>query len=218
MDSTGVSLQESVWVWEWLHARALYCTFFFCTVKYVYVYVCNACGRSDFCVVSTIGQYFLASCRESRLNIESTNPVRVQYASFGSAGDYICAGDACVSACIYVQTCLVNVWCTSSICGAMLHHSLTCLWFNEFSFNTIMLLCCTHFYTYIHTLACVCVWQGVCISVDGVCLCRRLMAAAGHHLWLSFPSGLLWLQIVPLESGCECQRWSDKQSTAFSVL
>lgn len=32
-----------------------------------------------------------------------------------------------------------------------------------------------------------------------VCVCRHI-AAGGHHLWPSPPSGLLWLQIVPLGS------------------
>ena len=51
--------------------------------------------------------------------------------------------------------------------------------------------------------------QRMCISTGGVCLCIQTLAAAGHHLWLSPPSGLLWLQIVPLGSqGSGCQRWS----------
>lgn len=42
-----------------------------------------------------------------------------------------------------------------------------------------------------------------CALVQAVCVCvcvYRLIAAAGHHLWPSPPSGLLWLQIVPLGS------------------
>lgn len=72
----------------------------------------------------------------------------------------------------------------------------------------------THVYTYGHAyskLACVRVTENVqrmCISADGMCLCIRPIAAAGHHLWLIPPSGLLWLQIVPLGWGCECRRCS----------
>lgn len=49
-----------------------------------------------------------------------------------------------------------------------------------------------------------CVWQSVfreCALVQAVSVCvYRPIAAAGHHLWPSPPSGLLWLQIVPLGS------------------
>ena len=61
-------------------------------------------------------------------------------------------------------------------------------------------------YTLIYNTVCwyVCLGQRMlreCVLVQAVCVCvYRHIAAAGHHLWPSPPSGLLWLQIVPLGS------------------
>ena len=80
-----------------------------------------------------------------------------------------------------------------AVSSAMSLH--TCGSIYESSFVTIMLA-----RTYMHTVSWY-VCDRECALVQAVCVCAyRPIAAAGHHLWPNPPSGLLWLQIVPLGS------------------
>lgn len=84
---------------------------------------------------------------------------------------------------------------------------------------------CWHAHLY-SLMACVCVLRE-CALVQAVCVCvYGPIAAAAHHLWPSSPSGLLWLQTVPLGSqelglcmsgtGRALPGWMDRSAVSVS--